>query len=326
MSRASVTVVVPALGDTALLDANLPPLLDELERAGAGDELVLVDDTGAGELEAWAAEHLEGRPEPAGRLVVREANGGFAAAVESGVAAATHGLVFSLNSDVAIRPGFLEPLVAALTGPAPAGFEAVFAVTPRVLLEGDSERDESFVAGELEAGLLRFRDVDPGPTPAAITPVPFAVGGTCLFDRARFDELGGFDERFAPFYFEDVDLCWSAARRGWATLYVPDSVVSHHHRGTIGGLLSEERRRAAVERGELLFNWKHLDAADLPEHLALLYRRALDAWLTDDREALVWLVSALERAAEVGGERATDAGLRSSTEVLAALAAASQQR
>ena len=318
MSRAPVTVIVPALGDTDLLDANLPPLVDELERAGAGDELVLVDDTGTGALEAWFAEHLAGRP---ARLVVQAANGGFAAAVEAGVAAASHDLCFSMNSDVVVTEGFLEPLVAALTGPVPGGidggFDAVFAVTPRVLLEGDAERDESFVAGELEGGLLRIRDVDPGPTPTATTPIPFAVGGTCLFDRARFVELGGFDPLFAPFYYEDDDLCWRAWRRGWATLYVPTSVVEHHHRGTIGGLISEDRRRAAVERGELLFNWKHLDAADLPEHLALLYRRALDAWLTDDRAALTWLVAALERAAEAGLERAEDG--RPSGEVLDAI-------
>jgi GT2 family glycosyltransferase len=146
--------------------------------------------------------------------------------------------------------------------------------------------------------------------------VPYAVGGTLLFDRARFLELGGFDELFAPFYFEDNDLCWRAARRGWATLAVPAAVVEHHHRGTIGGLMSEDRRRVAVERGELLFNWKHLDAEDLPEHLAQLYRRALDAYLTDDRAALTWLLVALERAASVGLERPA-AGEPSSAALLA---------
>lgn len=315
MSRRPVTVVVPALGDTALLEANLPGLLDELVRADAGDELVLVDDTGTGALEPWAAAHLVDRP---ARLVVREANGGFAAAVEAGVDAARHDLCFSLNSDVAVTEGFLAPLVGALDGPAPAGFEAVFAAAPRVLLEGDPDRDESLVAGVLEGGLLRFRDVDPGPTPDAPTPIPYAVGGTFLFDRARFAELGGFDPLFAPFYFEDDDLCWRAARRGWATLYVPGATVEHHHRGTIGGLISEDRRRAAVERGELLFNWKHLDAEDLPDHLALLYRRALDAWLTDDRDGLLWLVAALERAAEADLARPAD-GERASRAVLDAL-------
>ncbi|MDF1797661.1 MAG: glycosyltransferase family 2 protein [Planctomycetota bacterium] len=291
-----VTVVIPTLGNSDLLEANLPALLVEFERRAVGDELLLVDDTGAGALEGWAAAYLAGKP---ARLLVRESNGGFAHAVETGVAAASHDLVFSMNSDLRVQPGFLEPLVEALEGPAPAGFERVFAAVPRVHLDGDPDRDEAYLRLDLSGGLLHFRDVDPGRPPTVPTPVAYAIGGTVLFDRAAFCELGGFDELFAPFYFEDTDLGWKAARRGWATLYVPDAVVEHHHRGTIGKLLSEERRRAAVERGELLFNWKHLDDADLPEHLALLFRRALDAYLTDDRQALIWLLAALDRATEV---------------------------
>lgn len=306
-----VTVVIPTLDSSDLLEANLPALFAEFERRAVGDELLLVDDTGTGALEDWAATHLAGKP---ARLLVRKSNGGFAPAVETGVAAASHDLVFSMNSDLRVQPGFLEPLVEALEGPAPDGFERVFAAVPRVHLDGDPDHDEAYMLLDLSGGLLHFRDVDPGPSPTSSTPVAYAIGGTVLFDRGAFDELGGFDELFAPFYYEDTDLGWKAARRGWATLYVPAAVVEHHHRGTIGTLLSEDRRRAAVERGELLFNWKHLDDADLPEHLALLYRRALDAYLTDDRPALIWILAALDRAAEMKPARAS--GKRSSRELV----------
>lgn len=289
-----VSVVIPALGDVPLLRRAMKPLLLEFERRAAGDELILVDDTGTGVLEREHRALVGNRT--AVRIVSLPSNLGFAKALTRGVEAARHGLVFSMNSDVVVRPGFLEPLVEAFD-------EDVFAVAPSALLAGDAARVESFTAVELQDGLIDVRTPQREAPAKGVHPIPFAVGGTMLFDKARFDDLGGFDPLFEPFYFEDVDLCWRAWRAGLRTLFVAESVVEHHHKGTIGKYLSEERRRAAVERGELLFNWKHLDAADVADHVALLVRRALDAHLTDRREDLVWLGLAFARLEEVAAGR-----------------------
>jgi GT2 family glycosyltransferase len=282
----------------------LPALFAEFERRGVGDELVLVDDTGSGELVKWAQKALDKKP---AKLVIRKENGGFAKAVEEGIREAANDLIFSMNSDVLVRPGFLAPLVQALfSTPKSKIAKRVFAAAPRVLLNGDEDRIESFAESQLDEGLLTNRSPrrpagSSGP-PESNAPIPFAIGGTFLFRKSDFEELGGFDALFAPFYFEDNDLCWRAWRGGACSVYVPSAVVEHHHKGTIGTLVSPERRRAAVERGELLFNWKHLDDEDRIDHIALLYRRALDAWLTDDRAGLIWIQLALDslQAASTG--------------------------
>jgi GT2 family glycosyltransferase len=331
MSNASpVSVVIPALGGTELLDANLPLLFREFEERAAGDELILVDDSGRGELEEWAVKALAGRP---AKLVVRGENGGFAAALEEGIRAAENDLIFSMNSDVKVRPGFLAPLLLALDNP-PAITDpkdsqsqgAAFAATPRVLLNGNEDEIESFSEYRYLMGLLSNR-TRRGPGEQLVVPevnalIPFAIGGTFLFRRSEFQKLGGFDSLFAPFYFEDNDLCWRAWRQGLCSVYVPESVVEHHHKGTIGNLVSPKRRRAAVERGELLFNWKHLDQEDLQDHIALLYRRALDAWLTDNRQAMIWLqlaLDSLDRACQERDELQAMSKPKSSREILAQL-------
>jgi len=303
-----VSVVIPALGDVPLLRRAMKSLLLEFELRDVGDELVLVDDTGTGALDRERAALIGERKGV--RLVTRETNGGFAAALTTGIEAAHHDLVFSMNSDVVARTGFLTPLTEALG-------KDVFAVAPAALLGGDAETVESYNRVRLASGLLDVR-MPPGPAPTSgCHPVAFAVGGTMLFDRRRFVELGGFDPLFEPFYFEDVDLCWRAWRAGLRTLFCADAVVEHHHKGTIGRYLSEGRRRAAVERGELLFNWKHLGADDLAEHLALLYRRTLDGYLTDRRDDLVWLSLALAKLDEVTAGR--DAKFVHSTRAVLAL-------
>jgi GT2 family glycosyltransferase len=300
-----VTVVIPALGNTELLDANLPHLFAEFTSRNVADELILVDDTGKGELAVWAKEGLRDKP---AKLVIREQNGGFAAALEEGIQAASHAQIFSMNSDVRVRPGFLEPLQVALASqPKSEIAHRVFAAAPRVLLNGNEDEIESFAKCQQLLGLLTTRAESPQGSlvklPEGNALVPFAIGGTFLFRKADFEELGGFDSLFAPFYFEDNDLCWRAWRQGLCSLYVPSAVVEHHHKGTIGKLLSPARRRAAVERGELLFNWKHLDDSELLDHIALLYRRTMDAWLADDREALIWLQLALDSLEEACAKR-----------------------
>jgi GT2 family glycosyltransferase len=58
-----------------------------------------------------------------------------------------------------------------------------------------------------------------------------ACGCFGFFIRAAlFDKLGGFNEAFNPYGWEDVDLCLRSKRLGFKTLYVPPAVI--HHKGT----------------------------------------------------------------------------------------------
>lgn len=292
-----VSVILPSLDRRELLEQNLPPLLEELAARALGDEVVVVDDTGADVLSAWLAGRF-----PGVRAVARATNGGFANALRSGVEAARHELCLSLNTDVRVRPGFLDPLVACL------GDAHVFGVVPRVLLNGEEGRIESLTGLQWRDGEADFHQPALEGAlerpPFRPTPVAFAVGGAWLFRRREFLDLGGFDPLFAPFYWEDIDLCWSAWRAGRPTIYQPASVVEHHHRGTIRGVAGEEAVLAAIRKNRWLFQWKHLDAGLLPEHLGALYRHALDAWLCDRRAELVALALAFEQLDEALARRA----------------------
>jgi len=292
----SVSVVIPSLDDVDLFEAHLPALLEELERRDAGDEVVVVDDSGKNVLAAALARW------PSVRVVAMEKNGGFARALRTGIEAARHELVFSMNPDVRVRRGFLDPLVACLA-------EAdVWAVVPRILLGGKEDKIESWAFMRERNGLL---EVDqPGlrePLDARmlrLAPVAFAVGGACLYRRADFLATG-FDPLYEPFYWEDVDFSWSGWRRGKRVLYQPASVVEHMHRGTIGRRVPREFVRAILERNRLLFSWKHIDVPELQRrHLAALYRWALDTYVEDRREDLVWLAMALEELRPALGARA----------------------
>jgi GT2 family glycosyltransferase len=318
----AVAVVVPTLGPDVsgrLLERALPPLFAERERRGGADEIVLVDDSGQGTLAPWVDERFARRGL---RVVTRAGNGGFAAALHSGIVAldARRELVFALNSDVVVRPGFLEPLLARMQD------TRVFAVVPRVLLDGVEGEIESLVRLCEHQGCVRVEQPalrghactrHPRETGREAGPVPFAVGGAFLFRAQGYRALGGFDPLFAPFYLEDLDLCWRAWQRGGRVLYEPESVVEHHHRATIGALAPPGLVRAAIEKNLLLFQWKHQDErAGLSAHVEELRARAVAAHVEDRREELEWLALALEQRAEALALRARG-GLRFA-EILAA--------
>lgn len=295
--NAPVSIVIPAYGEPDLVARCLVALQLELNARGAIDEVLVVDDgsgdgSGSGSGDGALVRELQPRF-PRARFVTRPENGGFALALATGIEAARHPLVLALNSDVVVRIGALGPLVAALED------DGVFAAVPRVLLDGDERRVESWVEFVVDDELVRFDQ--PCLTRRARAPrtdrdVAFAVGGACLLRKREFLELGGFDPLFEPFYFEDADLGLRAWRAGKRTRLVVASVVEHRHRGTIGKVADERWVRAAIERNAWLLQWKHASAAELCAHLSALEREATEAWLGEQRERLEWLALALARA------------------------------
>ena len=294
-----ISIVVPALESGELLRRALRSARAEVDRRGGADEILVVDDSGSGELEAG----LGGGDARDVRWLRSATNSGFARALTEGIEAAAHELVFAMNSDLELLEGALDPLEAALED------REVFAAVPRVVRAPRSgatagpERVESLARVHFEDGLLRLEqpglEDPPRPTPDPALgplPVPFALGGAMLFARADFRALGGFDPLFEPFYMEDVDLCWRAWRSGRRVLQVPAAGARHAGRATIGARVDPDLCRAVIERNLLLLTWKHLDGERaLHEHLEDLERRIRAGWVDEDRRELELLALAFER-------------------------------
>ena len=293
--KQSVSIVIPSLFDTELFDKSLPPLLTDLERRDSDDEVLVVDDTGEALIEPWMTEHY-----PSVRVHTRKKNEGYGKALNDGVSMARHDLVFCMNPDVVVHPEFLEPLIGCLED------GDVHSAVPRILLHGDEDQIESVTEIRIREGLGEVGqpglDGRAGEFREDVIPVAYAILGACLLRRSEFEP--GCDPIYEPFYWEDVDLGWAAWRDGRRVLYAPSSVVEHHHRGTIKSRVHEDLVRATIEKNRLLFQWKFLDTSkELHDHIAALYRWAVDAWLSDERAPLVWLALALDQIDEVSASR-----------------------
>jgi GT2 family glycosyltransferase/glycosyltransferase involved in cell wall biosynthesis len=62
----------------------------------------------------------------------------------------------------------------------------------------------------------------------------YISGASILVPRTLWNRLGGFDESFAPAYYEDTDLAFRLRQAGFRVLYQPASVVIHHEGASHG--------------------------------------------------------------------------------------------
>ena len=60
--------------------------------------------------------------------------------------------------------------------------------------------------------------------------VDFASANGLLVTRRAWEVVGGFDERYFPAYYEDVDLCLALAAQGFATRYEPQARLVHQRK------------------------------------------------------------------------------------------------
>ena len=79
------------------------------------------------------------------------------------------------------------------------------------------------------------RNEDPNaPAFGYVREVDYCSGACLAVRRSLFERLGGFDTRYAPAYYEDVDLAFRLREHGYRVLYQPAARVVHFEGATAG--------------------------------------------------------------------------------------------
>jgi hypothetical protein len=222
--KSPVSIVIVTYQSREVIGACLERALD------AAEEVIVVDnhsqDGTIEEVKRFAGVRLLANPD----------NRGFAGAVNQGVAASSQPFILLLNPDAVLRSG-VDGLVAAASRPGAAAAGGQ-------LCDGNGEFQLGFAVRRLPSawslafeclGLnrvlpwnpvnRRFRQLDFDPTrPQQVEQPP---GAFFLFRRDVFAALGGFDERFHPLWFEDVDFCKRLKMKGLAIWYEPAAKALH---------------------------------------------------------------------------------------------------
>lgn len=189
-SAQSLSVIIPTMDGEALLRANLPALLAELERYDGASEVIVTEDGGTD----GTAALLRGFGSRV-RLCRNPREAGFARNADNGAGHAAHELLFFLNNDVRVTPGALTRLVRHFQAP------DVFGVSPTsLILKGRAPLDEMPTRGYWKDGLILVSQPYRPPTtpPDGVQETFHICGGFSMVRRKMFEELGGFDDLSLP--------------------------------------------------------------------------------------------------------------------------------
>jgi GT2 family glycosyltransferase/glycosyltransferase involved in cell wall biosynthesis/tetratricopeptide (TPR) repeat protein len=234
-----VSVVIPCFNHAELTLGCLQSLATHTAMA---HEVIVVDNGSTD-----ATRELAGLADDHFRVVRNEENLGFGPACNQGAAMARGEYVLFLNNDTVVSAGWLEPLVAALDEDPDRA-----AVQPKLVYPDGRLNDAGglvFAGGE--PWVYGKGDPDPDAPEFDCRRAPDYASGACLLvRRSAFAEVGGFDDRYAPAYFEDTDLSFSLRAAGWSVLYEPASTVIHVEGGTAGTDTSSGLKQYQVRNAE----------------------------------------------------------------------------
>jgi len=215
VDRPEVSISVVTHGAEPWVWRTLEAVLDHTEPVY---EVILVDNASPRGMVRRLQSDLENV-----RTVFHEKNRGFGPASNEAAGLARAPLLAFLNSDALVHEGWFTFLRERIES-APD----VAAVAPRLLnLDGTLQEAGALLYGDGYTQFVGFGDEPDRPAYRFPREVDYA-SAACLLARARpFAEVGGFSARYAPAYYEDVDLCLELRRRGYRTLYEPRALVTH---------------------------------------------------------------------------------------------------
>ena len=151
--------------------------------------------------------------------------------------------ILFLNNDTFVHPDWLSSLVETMDHDPKAGIVGAKLVYANGALQ--------------EAGGIVFRDASAwnygnGENPDVsdynyLKECDYTSGASLMIRTTLWKEIGGFDERFVPAYYEDTDLCFEARRHGYKVIYQPKAVVTHFEGRSNGTDVSSGLKKYQVD-------------------------------------------------------------------------------
>lgn len=216
-----------------------------------GQEIIIIDNASTDETKTLLA-HLEGERF---KVISNQENQFFVQACRQGAASARGEFILFLNNDTQVMPGWLSSMLKRMETDSKIGITGSKLIYPDGRLQ--------------EAGGIIFSDAsgcnygrlqDPTlPQFNQSREVDYCSGASLMIRKVLWEQLGGFDVRFSPAYYEDTDLCFAARQAGYRVFYCHESEVIHHEGITAGTDLTQGYKAyQVVNREKFIEKWSSI--------------------------------------------------------------------
>jgi GT2 family glycosyltransferase len=265
----TTSIIIPTHNGVDQLRVCLATLADTLPDPFEG-EVIVVDDGSGEEMQQCLAEWQANYPF---LKVIRNArNRGFVASCNRGARSAKGEILVFLNDDTMPQGRWLQALVRTLRRYPDAGAVGGKLIYP----DGRLQEAGSLVFDDGSAANFgRDDSLVESPLYNHVREVDYCSAALLATPRSLFKEIGGFDKRFEPGYYEDTDYCFEVRRHGRRVYYQPESIVVHTE-GATGGtdLTAGTKRFQVVNQAKFARKWKDALEAQ-PKRPAQLDKAAL---------------------------------------------------
>jgi GT2 family glycosyltransferase len=187
------------------------------------------------------------------RVVRNEENLGFLRNCNNAARHAKGKYLLFLNNDTNVQPGWLDPLVTLMEGDPTVGIAGSKLVYP----DGMLQEAGGITWNDASGWNFGWRDDPEKPEYNYVKETDYVSGAALMVRRELWEKAEGFDEQYAPAYYEDNDLAFRARALGYRVVFQPQSVVVHfegisHGRDMSKGIKSYQERN----RERFIARWR----------------------------------------------------------------------
>lgn len=253
-----VSIIIPVYNKLPYTTACLESLYAHLPK-NISSQIVVVDNA--------SADNTPKIANVPGILYIRnEKNEGFVGGCNIGASRSSGKYLVFLNNDAVITEGWLSALYDTISTR-----ENIGLVGSKILyMDGRLQEAGGVVFSDGSGNNYGRTDHPDRYKYNYVREVDYCSGASIIIARSLFEKFGGFDELYAPAYYEDTDLAFKVRKSGMKVLYQPSSVIYHIEGGTSGTDTSSGFKRfQEINHKKFLKRWRstlqkdHLTGEDL---------------------------------------------------------------
>lgn len=157
------------------------------------------------------------------KVIANKTNQGFLMNCNEAALHAKGNYLVFLNNDTIVQPGWLKPLIDLMERDDSIGMAGSKLLYP----DGHLQEAGGIIWND-GTGCNYGRSDFPGlPEYNYLREVDYVSGASIIVRKSLWREIGGFDKRFTPAYYEDTDLAFEIRKHGYKVIYQPLSMVVH---------------------------------------------------------------------------------------------------